>query len=522
MIGFRPFVPRAEVLERVRAADACLVLLGDERGMSQFVPGKLFDYIGLDAPVLAVVPTGEVRSVLNQLDWGVVTDPTPAGVADGLNRLLNGEHRTGTADRRSDLRARRARASARVRPRPGHRPARLAMNVLWLTTDYPWPGDPVGGIFHRTAARCLVREGVGVTVVSPTPMAPWPLPRIRERWRRYAQAPRRQLDDGVEILRPRYPVIPGDPAWSRTDAVIAQVVRRTLARRPEIGLIHAHYPAPMGMAAWHLAHATGLPYVVTLHGSDDLWRSSHRSRLAEYRQALREASRILAVSQSMADEARQIAGVDATVLPIGIDVSRFANPVMTPEAARRELRLPPDRVVVLLVATLLPAKGVRPFVDAVVELGDPYLAVVVGEGPEYGYRASDAGARNRVDYRGAHPNEAIPLYLAAADMLILPSETEGLPTVLVEAGAAGVPVIASAVGGIPELLADDRGLLMPRVSTSAIVEAIATVRADPTTANARAERLRSFVGQEYDAAANARRLADVYRSVVDERLSGPG
>jgi teichuronic acid biosynthesis glycosyltransferase TuaC len=395
------------------------------------------------------------------------------------------------------------------------------LNVLWLTTDYPWQGDPVGGIFHRTAARCLVQAGVGVTVVSPTPMAPWPLPRIRERWRRYAEAPRRQRDGGVEILRPRYPMIPGDPAWSRIDAVIGQVARRTLARRPEIELIHAHYPAPMGMAAWHVARATGLPYVVTLHGSDDVWLGSHRSRLAVYRRALREASRILAVSQSMADEARQVAGVDATLLPIGVDVDRFANPAMTPEAARAELGLPPDRVVVLLVATLIPAKGVRPFVDAVVDLGDPYLAVVVGEGPEHAYRASDAAARNRVDYRGAQPNEAIPLYLAAADMLVLPSETEGLPTVLVEAGAAGVPVIASAVGGIPELLGNGRGLLMSQVSTAAIAEAIATVRADPTAANARAERLRSFVDQEYDAAANARRLAAIYREVVGERTDGP-
>lgn len=396
------------------------------------------------------------------------------------------------------------------------------MNVLWLTTEYPWQGDPVGGIFHRTAARCLVQAGVGVTVVSPTPMAPWPLPRIRERWRRYAESPNRQLDGAVEILRPRYPVIPGDPAWSRIDASIDRVARGILAQRPEIDLIHAHYPAPMGMAAWRLARATGLPYVVTVHGSDDVWRRSHRGRLAMYRRALREASGILAVSQSMADEVRQVAGVNASLLPIGIDVSRFANPLMTREAARRELRLPPDHVVVLLVATLVPAKGVRPFVDAVVELGDPYLAVVVGEGPEFAYRASDAAARNRVDYRGAQPNEAIPLYLAAADMLILPSETEGLPTVLVEAGAAGVPIIASAVGGIPELLASDRGLLMPEVSTAAIVEAIATIRADPATANARAERLRSFVVQEYDATANAQRLAGVYRAVVDERLHRPG
>lgn len=99
MFRFSAFVPRAAVLEYVRDADACLVLLGGERGMSQFLPGKLFDYIGLDVPVLAIVPPGEVRSVLSQLDWGVVGDPTPEGVADALVRLLVGAHRTGTADR---------------------------------------------------------------------------------------------------------------------------------------------------------------------------------------------------------------------------------------------------------------------------------------------------------------------------------------------------------------------------------------------------------------------------------------
>ena len=396
-------------------------------------------------------------------------------------------------------------------------PEARALNVLWLTTDYPWPGDPVGGIFHRTAARGLVQAGVGVVVVSPTPAAPWPLPMIRERWRRYAQAPRHQVDNGVEILRPRYPVIPGEPSWSRSEASISRVARPILAARQEIDLIHAHYPAPMGMAAWRLAQLTGLPYIVTLHGSDEVWRRSHQGRLPTYRRALREAAHVLAVSRSLADEYQEAAGVDATVVPIGIDLHRFTRSTLTREDARDRLGLPPDRVVILLVATLVPGKGIRPFVDAVIRLGRPFKAVVVGEGPDFGYRASEGARLELVEYRGGQPNDAIPQYLAAADMLILPSETEGLPTVLVEAGAAGVPVIASAVGGVPELLADDRGLLMRDVSTQSIAEAILAVQADPDAAGRRADRLRAFVNLHYDAGANARHLAGIYRQILRDQ-----
>lgn len=390
-----------------------------------------------------------------------------------------------------------------------------AVNVLWLTTQYPWPGDPIGGTFHRTAARSLVQAGISVTVLSPTPVAPWPLPMIRKRWRRYAQAPRSEVDKGVRVLRPRYPAIPGDPGWSRSDGSIWLIARRFVWAHPEIDLIHAHYPAPMGMAAWRLGRSNGLPYLVTLHGDDEVWRSSHRSRLPVYRQALREAARVLAVSRPLAEEAHDLAGVDATVLPIGVDLDRFAIQPRERGDVRRELGFAEDRIVILLVAVLEPRKGIRPFVDALIELGRPFLGVIVGEGSEAGYRASDA--EDVVVYSGAQPNEAIPRYLAGADMLVLPSEAEGLPTVLVEAGAARVPVIASAVGGIPDLVGADRGILLPEVSPRAIADAISVVRADPASGWERAERLHRLVVEEYDAAANGRRLAEVYRAVLAER-----
>lgn len=392
------------------------------------------------------------------------------------------------------------------------------LSVLWLTTEYPWPEDPVGGIFHRTAARSLVTAGVRVILVSPTPAAPWPLPLIRERWRRYSEAPTDEVDQGVEITRPRYLGFPGDPSWARSDARIANVTRGILAAHPDIRLVHAHYPAPMGMAAWHLARATGLPYVVTHHGSDDVWRDAHRTRLGTYRQALRGASRVLAVSESLKEELASVAGVDATVLPIGVDLARFTTDGASRDEARRELGIAPERTVVLLVATLVPAKGIRPFVDAVIGLGRPFLALIVGEGSEFGYRADDGS--DVIRYTGAVPNDLIPRYLAAADMLILPSETEGLPTVLVEAGAAGVPTIATAVGGIPELLGSDRGLLLDGLSAEAIATAVTRVANDRDGATARADRLRQFVLEQYDARQNGARLAKLYEAVLAEHDGG--
>jgi hypothetical protein len=92
------FVPRAEALDRVRRATAALVMLGGGPGMSLFVSGKLFDYVGLDRPILAMVPPGDARGVLADLDWGIVADPEPASVAAALGRLWAGDYRRGTAD----------------------------------------------------------------------------------------------------------------------------------------------------------------------------------------------------------------------------------------------------------------------------------------------------------------------------------------------------------------------------------------------------------------------------------------
>ncbi len=88
-------------------------------------------------------------------------------------------------------------------------------------------------------------------------------------------------------------------------------------------------------------------------------------------------------------------------------------------------------------------------------------------------------------YLGARPHDEVAGYMSAADVLVLPSHREGLPTVLVEAGSLGLPVIASAVGGIPALLGEDRGAILPAVTSEAIADCAGRVRGEPVSSDRR-------------------------------------
>ena len=90
--------PRSEALARTRRADAGLLLIGPAVGRELFIGTKLYEYLGADRQVLAVAPRGAASAVLDNLDWGVVAEPTPVGVANGIDRLLAGGLRSGVAD----------------------------------------------------------------------------------------------------------------------------------------------------------------------------------------------------------------------------------------------------------------------------------------------------------------------------------------------------------------------------------------------------------------------------------------
>lgn len=389
-------------------------------------------------------------------------------------------------------------------------------DVLWVTPSYPWVEQPSGGIFYQTQARALSRLGLSCTVVNPTPWAPWPLPHLRPRWHAYASVPRDAADGEIDVLRPPYLAVPGNPAWASADRLGARAAWSTRKHWADARLVHGHYGVA-ALAAWRLAERARLPLVITFHGDDaNILPDAQPQRRRDLRQAAAAASLVIAVSGALARRVEEVTGVKPVHLPLGSDHHSFTARRMPRNRARQLLRLPEDRVIVLFVGFLLVPKGVRELADALLGLGPPFLGVFVGGGPEIGYGMRDPRAAGVLEYRGERAHEEVATYMSAADVLVLPSYHEGMPTVLVEAGSLGLPVIASSVGGIPELLADGCGTLLPEVTASAISVALTAFVAGRERAESAAVKLHERVHRDYDVDRNAVRLLQLYRTVVPD------
>jgi glycosyltransferase involved in cell wall biosynthesis len=283
-------------------------------------------------------------------------------------------------------------------------------------------------------------------------------------------------------------------------AALAPVVR--LSRG---GLLHAHdYKAlVLALAAGAVARA---PVVATFHGD-----TGHLPRVLVYERLARWAARlssgVAATSESLAERIRAAAPrTPVHVIPNGVPLGTLPTPAER-LAARRALGFPEDAQVVAFVGRLSPEKAPEVLLRAVE--GTDMRVVVAGEGP---LRDSlEAGAdRARVRFLGFVPEVA--QVLAAADVLALPSRTEGLPMAALEAMAAGVPVVASAVGSLPEVLGNGAGVLVPPGDVAALRLALEQLSAPDLRATiAGTARLR--VESRYGVAA----MAQSYR----ERLYQP-
>lgn len=239
---------------------------------------------------------------------------------------------------------------------------------------------------------------------------------------------------------------------------------RAAAREHGPQVLLATWLYPLGQAALLAARRLGLPLVIKLHGSDLLLHKDNPAIAPILRRVLHQAAGVIAVSPNLAQEARAqgVAPDKIVVVPNGVDQERF-----TPQdraAARRKLGLDCQGPLALFVGRLVPGKGVDQALNALAALPQARL-LVVGEGPQgpaLEAQARRLGLEGRVIWAGAQPHAAIPDYLGACDVLVLPSMSEGEPNVILEALAAGRPVVASRVGNVAGMVGHGReGLLFP-------------------------------------------------------------
>lgn len=349
-------------------------------------------------------------------------------------------------------------------------------DLVVLTTFFPNREFPHRTVFLRNLVRELPALVGSVTVVAPVPYAPpWP---ASQRFRQLRRVPFREEIDGMTVLHPRYLVVPRIDALSGLTyalAVLPTLRRLRQAKRAPAIHIHCAYPDAVGGAI--AARVLGAEFVVTVHGSD-LNFYAHRWELRpQIRWALRQARGVIAVSQSLAKQASVLLG------DCPVEVARIPCAGFTPEMFPTR-PVSPDRhesPVILFVGNLVRVKAVDVLLQAFSErteqqtLGRCRL-VIIGDGEERPRLEAEAVARgvaSRVSFVGRLPQANVASYLKAARVLCLPSHNEGLPNVVVEALASGVPTVVTDVGGLAEIVQDGvNGYLVPTGDPKALAHAL--------------------------------------------------
>lgn len=297
-----------------------------------------------------------------------------------------------------------------------------------------------------------------------------------------------------------------------------RAVQRILrAARPDV--LHTHgYRSDLLDAG--VARRLGIATVSTMHGSSRLGGLSHVFEWLQLR-AWRRFDAVVAVSEALRQMQEDAGGPAANVAVIP-NAWSGVEPNLSRSDARRRLGLahiPPDVPVLGFVARLIPAKGPDVFVDALARLRDrAWHAVLIGDGVERARleaRVDEAGLATRVTLAG-HLDDATHLY-PAFDVFVLSSRTEGTPIALFEAMAARCAVVATAVGGVPDVIGAGAGALVPPFAPDAIAEAVARWLDDPTAAAAAGTAARARVAHVYGPAAWLDQHEALYRRVSRRR-----
>jgi teichuronic acid biosynthesis glycosyltransferase TuaC len=352
------------------------------------------------------------------------------------------------------------------------------LRVLTLSTLYPDSTRPGFGLFvERQTLALAERPGVAVEVIAGAGLPPWPLslhPHFRERRR----LPAKERRNGLAVHRPRFRTWPllGGAGAARSLAAAAL----PLARALRCDVVDAEFFWPDGVAAMHLAGALGLPFSIKARGSDVHFWGRRPAIAAQMREAAERAGGLLAVSAALGRDmaAMGMAEDKIRVHHTGIDLERF-RPL---DRAAAKSRLGVTGPLIVTAGNLVPLKGQRLAVEALGDVPDASL-LIAGDGPERRplealIAASGLGRRARL--LGAVAPEAMPALLAAADLMLLPSEREGLANVWVEALACGTPILIADVGGAREVLdRPEAGRLVER-SPAAIAAAARDMLASPS------------------------------------------
>lgn len=354
------------------------------------------------------------------------------------------------------------------------------MRVLIVTQQFPNSADPVGAPFNRQQFAALGKR-CDVDVLAPIPW--FPCARILARKSaagRFVAVPREERIDGLTVGHPRYVHIPRVARGTAGALYAASLAAKVLRARGRYDVLLGSWAFPDGVGVVALGRLLGVPAVVKVHGSDMNVLAKLPPIARNLRWALPRARRVVAVSRPLGEVVASF-GVPRDRIDVvanGVDGELF-HPRDRGEARAALGHAGDGRRWLLYVGRLERTKGVLDLVEAFSLLArrrENVRLVLVGDGSarsECEQAAASLGGR--VLIAGARPLDEVPLWMAAGDVLVLPSWAEGTPNVILEALACGRRVVATHVGGIPDVVTGpELGALVPPRDPVRLAEALGT------------------------------------------------
>jgi teichuronic acid biosynthesis glycosyltransferase TuaC len=360
---------------------------------------------------------------------------------------------------------------------PSPHDARRRLRVLVVTKLFPNAAEPMLATYNRLQCVALSR----ICDVEVRAVIPWfPAAGLFARWSsagRCVRIPPEELVEGLRVRHPRVPFVPKVGAPISPALYLASLWPGVRHLRGEVDVVLGCWAFPDGVAAIGLARLLGAAAVVKAHGSDlnVLPETGSLRRIMSW--SLPAADRFVAVSRPLAEKAVALGVPRDRVEVVRNGIDRDVFRLRDRAAERAALGLEPGGRWILYVGLLARHKGLADLLEAFDRLApeDPELRLaLVGNGP-HAALAAEAAARHpgRVVTTGALPAEQVARWISACDVLTLPSWNEGTPNVILEAFACGRRVVATRVGGIPDVVTSPvLGELVPPRDVAALAAAL--------------------------------------------------
>jgi teichuronic acid biosynthesis glycosyltransferase TuaC len=399
------------------------------------------------------------------------------------------------------------------------------VRILAISHLFPNHKEKRYGIFVARQLSELNRLGAEIFVIVPRVWCPALLRRFN-RWKNQDhKCPLRRFE-GIETISVPYLRLPGNfyNRWSGLAAFRAMRNKALeLHKSKKFDVIYATDFFPDGDAAVRLAQHLKIPAACLCIGVD-VNITAHSSNIIHrhFERTAKALDGTLACGHSVSDEIKAVTGKNPLCVYGVLNLHEF-SPVPGKIPARKKLGLPPDKTIALYAGYLTKRKGVYELLEAIYRVQKKcpdILLVMCGAGPEETALRKllhDKGMEHTVRMAGEVEPERMNKWMQASDLFVLASHTEGMPNVVMEAMACGLPIVATAVGGLPRAIGDcDGAILVPSENVDELEKSIVKVISNNQLRGQMQIAARKRAEEKFEGKRNARLILDYLHEIIEE------